>query len=82
MLLRFVLSALAVVAATPVAAQLAANLEVDTDNRFRGVSLSGGKPSLRAGVSYDDASGFYTGMSATDVELDSRRRRAALRGPR
>jgi uncharacterized protein (TIGR02001 family) len=50
-------------------AQLAASMAVDSDYRFRGVSLSGGEPTARATVDYDAASGGYGGASLTGVEL-------------
>ena len=61
-------------------AQLAASVGADSEYRFRGVSLSGGQPDLRIGVAYDHAGGAYAGASATAVELESRRKRAALLG--
>lgn len=48
-------------------AQLAATAIVQSDYRFRGRSLSQGKPVATIDVSYDDRSGLYVGGSATAV---------------
>jgi len=42
-------------------AQFGASLGVESDARFRGISLSGGRPDLRLSLSYDHASGVYAG---------------------
>ncbi|MEO5882049.1 MAG: TorF family putative porin [Caldimonas sp.] len=54
---------------TPVQAQLGASLAVDSDYRFRGVSLGESAPTARASLNYDAANGCYGGASATRVEL-------------
>ena len=56
-------------AATAVRAQLGASLSVDSDYRFRGVSLTDSGPTARASFNYDAANGCYGGASATRVEL-------------
>jgi uncharacterized protein (TIGR02001 family) len=50
-------------------AQLGATLSVESDYRFRGVSLSDSKPAWRLTVNHDFVSGAYAGASATRVEL-------------
>jgi hypothetical protein len=44
-------------------AQLSLSLTSETDHRVRGVSLSGGKPSVRLGAAYDHPSGVYGGAA-------------------
>ena len=50
-------------------AQWSASVAVDSDYRFRGVSLSESSPGLRAAVNYDAQNRCYGGASATRVEL-------------
>jgi len=50
-------------------AQFSASVGVESDHRFRGVSLSDGQPDLRLSVAYDHASGVFAGASATRVEF-------------
>ena len=50
-------------------AQFSASIGVESDHRFRGVSLSDGEPDLRLSVAYDHASGVFAGASATRVEF-------------
>lgn len=50
-------------------AQLGATLSVESDYRFRGVSLSDSKPAWRLTLNHDFVSGAYAGASATRVEL-------------
>lgn len=61
-------------------AQLGASVAVDSDYRFRGVSLSESKPSLRLSLNYDAPDGWYAGASATRVELAQGDRYAQLLG--
>ena len=44
-------------------AQLAASAAVDSDYRFRGLTLSQGQPDLRLNLSFDHKSGAYGGIS-------------------
>jgi len=53
---------------------------LESDQRFRGASLSNGKPSARLTLAYDHPGGAYAGASATGVEFDRGPRRAALLG--
>ncbi len=51
------------------AAQLSGSAGVESDYRFRGVSLSASKPSLRLSVNVDSPRGAYAGISATQAEV-------------
>jgi len=55
-------------------AQLGGTLALDSDYRFRGSSFSDGKPSLRAGVTYDDPDGWYAGGALARVSLAAERK--------
>lgn len=48
-------------------AEVGASVSILTDDRFRGHSLSEGRPALAFDLSYDDAAGIYLGGSATIV---------------
>lgn len=61
------LAALAAGVATPVRAQVAARAVLTSDYRYRGVSLSDGKPSASLSLSYDHDSGLYAGATVTGV---------------
>lgn len=50
-------------------AQLSASASVVSDYRYRGISLSHGDPALQASVAYDDASGLYGGLFASNVQF-------------
>jgi uncharacterized protein (TIGR02001 family) len=67
-LLRLALCVTALLgAATPAMAQLGGSLSFQTDDYFRGRSLSEGRPVATLSLSYDDASGFYAAGAATGV---------------
>lgn len=55
------------VSAAPARAQLAGSINVESDLRFRGRSLSAARPTATAQLSYDHVSGFYLNGSATGV---------------
>jgi uncharacterized protein (TIGR02001 family) len=55
--------------ATAAWAQLGASVAVDSDYRYRGVSLSDSKPSARLTLNYDAPERWYTGASATRATL-------------
>ena len=46
---------------------MAASIAFDTDYRLRGYTISAGEPVATAAVSYDDRSGLYAILSATDT---------------
>jgi uncharacterized protein (TIGR02001 family) len=56
--------------APPAPAQVAVNIAAQSDDRFRGVSLSDGQPTLSLSVSYDHESGLYGGLTAVAVATE------------
>lgn len=50
-------------------AQAGGSIAFLSDYRYRGVSLSDDRPTLRVGLSYDDASGWFGGASLAGVSL-------------
>jgi uncharacterized protein (TIGR02001 family) len=50
--------------AAPARAQITAGASLESDYRFRGISLSGERPVLTLSLGYDHASGLYVGGSA------------------
>lgn len=46
-------------------AEIGASLTLQSDDRFRGSSISGGRPAATANLSYDDVAGPYLGASVT-----------------
>lgn len=61
-------------------AQLGGSLSVDTDYRFRGISLNDEQPDARASLAYDHASGAYAGLSVTAVKFPRYSRGAGVLG--
>ena len=57
-------------AAESAAAQLSGTLSGVTDYRYRGVTFSDRRPAAQAGLTYDDASGWYAGVFGSTVRLD------------
>lgn len=53
--------------AAPASAQLGGSLAFQTNDYFRGYSLSEGRPVATLSLSYDDASGFYAAGAVTGV---------------
>lgn len=53
--------------AIPAAAQVSGSIDVESDYRLRGYSLSAGRPAATAQIGYDDASGIYLTLSATGI---------------
>ena len=64
----------------PVQAQLGATVSVDSDYRYRGVSLSHANPSARLTLNYDAAENWYVGASATSAKLTGSDRYTQLVG--
>ncbi len=54
------------------------SLSAESDHRFRGVSLSHGKPDLRLSLDSDLAGGWFAGGQVTGAEIDAGTRRAEL----
>jgi uncharacterized protein (TIGR02001 family) len=67
--IRTALASIALLFGGTAQAQLGATLSVESDYRFRGVSLSDSKPAWRLTLNHDFVSGAYAGASATRVEL-------------
>ena len=59
-------------------AQLGGSVSLQSDYRFRGLSLSDEKPSARLTLSLDDASGWYAGASVAGVRAEGERRAQLL----
>lgn len=78
--LRRTLCACALLVGTSVHAQFGAGVGVESDYRFRGVSLSNGQPDVRLSVSYDHDSGAFAGAAATGVEFMHGHRSVQLLG--
>jgi uncharacterized protein (TIGR02001 family) len=78
--LRAAFVAFSLAAAGGAAAQVGAGLSLETDYRFRGVSLSGGRPAVHLDLAWDGAGGVYAGAAATSVELERGMRRGQLIG--
>jgi uncharacterized protein (TIGR02001 family) len=55
---------------TPAEAQARGGVSLDTDDRFRGVSISDGRPALGVNAAYDAANGVYFGGSAAFRDTD------------
>lgn len=51
--------------ASPACGQVSGSVDVESDYRLRGYSLSAGQPVATAQIGYDDASGVYLNLSAT-----------------
>jgi uncharacterized protein (TIGR02001 family) len=56
--------------AEPARAQISAALGLQSDYRYRGISLSNGRPTGTFDLSYDHKSGFYAGGSAIVTDHD------------
>jgi uncharacterized protein (TIGR02001 family) len=61
-------------------AQFSATISADSDYRFRGVALSGSRPTVRFTGNFDTASGWYAGASATRAQIAQGERYAQLVG--
>lgn len=77
---RAALALAAMLLAGPALAQWSGSIGAESDYRFRGESLGGGRPTLRLGVNYDGASGWYGGASATQTQLEPGERYAQVLG--
>jgi uncharacterized protein (TIGR02001 family) len=53
------------ISAQPACAQVSASISVNSEDRFRGQSVSNGHPVVVANLSYDDASGVYVGAAGS-----------------
>jgi len=77
---RISIAIAAALAPIPAAAQVAASIALKSDERFRGRSLSDGRPVATLDLSYDSKSGPYLGGSATAILTG--KERAGLLGAR
>lgn len=66
-LTRLAIGLIACSSATPVSADVGLTGSIFSDARFRGYSLSEGRPVTTLDLSYDDLSGFYAGLGASGV---------------
>ncbi len=58
-------------AAAPAMAQISSSLSIDSDYRYRGISLSNARPAVRLNLAYDPAGGAYGGVSLIGTRADS-----------
>lgn len=72
-MLRAVFLLWALLSAGPVLAQFSGNVGVLSDYRYRGISLSDGRPALQLGLGYDHASGAYAGVLASTLRYNGGR---------
>ena len=64
---KIALAALALTAGTTAFAQVAYNVGVVSEYRYRGLSQTNGDPALQGGADYAHSSGFYAGAWATNI---------------
>jgi uncharacterized protein (TIGR02001 family) len=67
---RWALALLTALVATASAAQISGSVSAMSDDRFRGVSLTQGRPAAQVEAAYDDDSGLYAGGLASNAKLD------------
>jgi uncharacterized protein (TIGR02001 family) len=68
---RFVCLLVCVACLASARAQVAGDVALVSDYRFRGVSLSDGKPALQGQIDWTDRSGLFAGAFASTVRLGS-----------
>jgi uncharacterized protein (TIGR02001 family) len=68
---RWLLALATALLGTTAQAQLSILVSAVSDDRFRGISLSNGKPAAQVTAAYDHDSGAYAGLFASNVEFDS-----------
>lgn len=66
--------------ASPALAQLSGNAALLSDYRYRGISLTNGKPAAQVTVTYDDPNGWYAGGALAAVLARCRNRCGGLQG--
>jgi uncharacterized protein (TIGR02001 family) len=64
-----VLGVLALLVPGTVTAQVSGNVTLLSDYRFRGESLTEGRPALQAGINYDHPSGVFLGSLVSNVRI-------------
>ena len=78
--LRAALPALLLLLSADGAAQIGGSIALDSDYRYRGVSLSEGRPSLSLGLGYDSSAGWFAGAALASVQLESQGRQVQVLG--
>lgn len=78
--LRAVAAAALATLAGSAAAQASWSVALESDYRFRGISLSDGRPAAHANFAYDSLAGWYGGASVSTVEFDGDGRSAGRLG--
>jgi uncharacterized protein (TIGR02001 family) len=78
--LRVALAPSLLLACGAACAQTGGSIAFLSDYRYRGVSLSDGKPTLSLSLTHDDPSGWYGGASLTGVSLYPSQREAQVLG--
>ena len=68
--MRGILVLLALLVPGTVTAQISGNVALLSDYRFRGESLTEGRPALQAAVNYDHSSGLFLGGLVSNVRID------------
>lgn len=71
-MLRGAVALWALLCAFEACAQVSGSFALVSDYRFRGVSLSDGRPAAQLGVAYDHADGWYAGAFASSVRFGPR----------
>ena len=66
--------------AGPAHAQLGGSVSLQSDPRYRGVSLNGGKPQAQLNLVYDTTAGWYGGAMLAQMRFDAQRRSSLLLG--
>ncbi|MEP6632791.1 MAG: TorF family putative porin [Luteimonas sp.] len=77
-MLRGVIALMALLSAAPACAQLSGSAALLSDYRYRGVSLSDGKPAAQLGLTYDFDDGIYAGLLFSSTQFAYGRRSGAL----
>lgn len=72
------LAALLLAGPAPVHAQVGGSLSLQSDARYRGVSMNDGRPQAQASVSYDAPDGWYGGALLARWRFDAQRRSPVL----
>lgn len=70
-LFRVVLALLFIAATNTAHAQISGTASIVSDYRYRGASLSEGRPEAQVDLGYDSPSGWYAGMFASGVRINA-----------
>jgi len=69
-IVRVAAALLLLVLANMAQAQISGNATIVSDYRYRGVSLSQGKPEAQVDIGYDSSNGWYSGILASGARLN------------